>query len=392
MAATARALSWPQRAVALLLPAILGLPLLLGLAARLVPALEARPLYHEATPPRPPAPRWATLADRSFQAGLETWFAERLPPRRPAIELANQLYYDLFRRSYMYGENIVVGQGRTLFERFYIQAWCRSTADPAALGRLVDRIAALRDRFARDGRVLLFLVTPSKAVVMPELMPEACPPPADPDLPRRTLLALLRARRIPLIDGHAAVVEMKRDDPLPPFPQGGTHWSRLAAARVAGALLAAAGRLAGADLGGLSVSDIGWQAAPTPPDDDLALLLNLHDPPVHFPVGAGHEACRTTAAGQSAELVAVGGSFLHLPLSAIAECRLLARIDYFFYYDQFRLAPPSEERHPVERAQIDWKSRLARTRLLLLEANEQQIESGAPHLDRFLDDALPQLR
>jgi hypothetical protein len=113
---------------------------------------------------------------------------------------------------------------------------------------------------------------------------------------------------------------------------------------------------------------------------------------VRFPVGAGRAVCRPTAAGRAAELVAVGGSFLYLPLSAIAGCRLLAKVDYYFYYDQFRLMPPSDQRYPVERDRIDWRSRLARTRLLLLEVNEQAVESGAPHLDRFLDDALAQLR
>ncbi len=51
-----------------------------------------------------------------------------LPPRRTAVQLSNQLYYDLFGRSYMYDEQILVGRGGSLFEVTYVDAWCRADA------------------------------------------------------------------------------------------------------------------------------------------------------------------------------------------------------------------------------------------------------------------------
>jgi hypothetical protein len=378
--------------VALLLPAILGLPLVLWLLAHRVPELRGLPLAQEAIPAPLPPPGWAALRDRSFQARAEALFAEQLPPRRTMVELVNQLEYDLFGRSYMYGEMLVIGRGDTLFERPYISRWCASSADPAPLGRTADQIAALRDRFVRDGRALIVLITPSKPAIVPELLPPACLPPADPDGPRRTFAALLAARGIPVLDGHEAAMAMKRDDPLPPFPRGGTHWSRLAAHRVASMLLEEAGRQAGADLGGLSVSAIGWSAAPAGQDSDLARLLNLYSPPLDYRVGAGTIDCRPTEVGARGELVAVGGSFLWEVLASIAACRLFAAVDYLYYYDNFEHRWPEDRRSPIVRAALSWRDRLSRARVLLLEINEEMIGKAGTHLDRFLDDALPQLR
>ncbi|MFO1059319.1 MAG: hypothetical protein U1E53_20425 [Dongiaceae bacterium] len=391
MAASPTRLTRIQRAIGLLLPAILGIPLLLGAAAPWVPSLKQEPLAKEPPAPDPAAPTWTTWRDRSFQRGLEAWLTQALPPRHAAVELANQLSYDLFAVSPM-DRSIVVGRGGALFWQSYVEAWCSSRPDAERLQRRADRIAALRDRFERAGRALIVLIAPSKATVMPELLPAACPPPADPAGPRRLLAGALAERGVHVVDGYEAVMAMKRADPLPPFPRGGIHWSRLAAWRMARVVIEEAGRISGVDLGGLAVGEVGWDSPPNGDDADLAILLNLRRPPVDYRVGLGTVSCRATTAGAESTLLALGGSFLKGPLGAITRCRLFGQVDYFYYYTRFHHRWPEDRRFTVDRAAIDWRSTLARTRVLLLEMNEELIAKGGDtDLDRFLDDALTQL-
>ncbi|MFO1061858.1 MAG: hypothetical protein U1E53_33420 [Dongiaceae bacterium] len=385
MARQPAGLSATQRAVVLAMLLTLALPLLLAYASKYLPGLRPPPLDSEAFVPKPPL-RATTLLSGDFQRAAGAWFVQALPPRRTAVQLSNQLYYDLFGRSYMYDEQILVGRGDSLFEVSYVDRWCRADAtDLSALQRTAARIGALRRRWARDGRVLLFVATPSKAAVMPELLPAACPPPADPGRPRRALLAMLAAEGVPTFDGDATVRAMKGRDPVSPFPTGGIHWSSLAGRRVAGMIMADLGRLAGADLGGVSVADLRWDAAPAEQDADLRMLANLYAP-LPEAVGAGRLVCRPAAAGRGARLIAVGGSFLRTILETIGGCGLFAEVDYFFNYTRLERRWPGGGSLAVDRATLDWRRRLDAARVLILELNDAVIVGGAYALDPFLDD------
>jgi hypothetical protein len=372
---------------------VVGLPLLLAVLARVAPHIAGRWLPRLETASRAPAAAalsWASWRHGDLQRYAEARIGDALQPRALVVQLTNQLYYAAFRRSYMYGGNLVVGRRDVLYEWGYIAPYC-STDDwsqAVRLGDLAARIAKLRAKLAAQNVALVFLLTPSKATVLAEFLPAGiCRAPIDPDRPRGLLTALLRQNGVPFIDGHDLAMRAKSADPLPPFPRGGTHWSRLVGARAAELLMRELRRISGGDLGDLSLGDVAWTAPPEGSDADLAHLLNLFVAPVGYPTGVAKIDCRRTALGARGGMIAVGGSFLGQVLDPIVRCGLFRRIDYYFYYTDFRESWPGG-RSPVDRATLDWRKELRDASAVVLEVNESAIGSSPSHLDAFLDDAL----
>jgi len=228
----------------------------------------------------------------------------------------------------------------------------------------------------RSDRWLLFLLTPSKPVAMPEFLPVGvCDGSLASVAERERFLTSLRPTGIHVINGPELIQTMKISDPLPPFPRGGSHSSRLVGARVSATVMEEAQRRSGRDMGQLSVDPPRWNATPTGTDMDLASLLNLRRPPLDYPVPSVAWRCGPTAAGHETRLVAVGGSFLEQVLEPIGACALFERIDYYNYYDNWRREWPGRRVSRVDRAAIRW-----------------QEELRAPQLELFLDDLHAALR
>jgi hypothetical protein len=374
---------------------VVGLPLAHTLAVR------RNPLGPLATPRLgkvvfPLEPRW-TLAgwlSGDFQRRADHWFSHVVEPRGWAIPLMNQLLYSGFAKSYMGDRTIVIGRQGELYQVDYVQRYCRGGEldDAPALDTAAAAAGRLQARLASAGTAFLVLVTPNKAAVQPERLPlGACRPAGDPAARRRHFVSSLRAAGVDVVDGHALVAAMKAEDPLPPFPRGSTHWSRLVGARVAGVVMRELARQRRADLGGVDILEVRWDGLPEKSDRDLAELLTLFRPPFDYRVGVAELGCRTTSAGRERALVTVGGSFLHQVLEPITECGLFKRVEHFFYYDElYRRWPGAVTARPdvtIER----WRERLPRTDVVMLEIAENRI-GRAPHFDRFVADSLAALR
>jgi len=185
--------------------------------------------------------------------------------------------------------------------------------------------------------------------------------------------------------------DLKKSDPLPPFPRGGLHWSTLVGKRVAERLLRESQRASGINLGSLHVGKTDWTAVPNTRDADLAVFLNLAWRPVDYRVGRAALSCQPTELGRNTRIVAIGGSFVGQVFDAFHECDLFKEVTEYFYYTQYRLDWPSRL-WPVYRSALDWREILQQPTLLVLEINELYIARPTPHLDQFLDDAIKALK
>jgi hypothetical protein len=296
----------------------------------------------------------------------------------------------------MFDRTIVVGREGHLYQLGYLKAYCRS-ADRIGRGGSASLLAKLSEvlpMLERSDRWLLFLLTPSKSVAMPEFLPVGvCDGLPASVAERERFLTSLRLTGIHVIDGPELIQTIKISDPLPPFPRGGMHWSRLVGARVSTTVMEEAKRRSGRDMGQLSVDPPRWNATPTGTDIDLARLLNLWRPPLDYPAPSVAWRCGPTAAGRDTRLVAVGGSFLEQVLEPIGACALFERIDYYNYYDNWRREWPGQRVSRVDRVAIRWQEELSRPTVVLVELNESAIiGKGAPHLELFLDDLRIALR
>ena len=146
-------------------------------------------------------------------------------------------------------------------------------------------------------------------------------------------VAALRAAGLTVIDGAGAVRAMKRSDPLPPFPPGGTHWSLYAAQRFAADLMDVLNAGGTGDYGSATPGAPRWDAPPEGVEPrDLADLLNLYTPPIDYPTAQADTICHDTPTGNRTKLVVVGGSFAGPLIRPIEECHLFSGVDYYFYY------------------------------------------------------------
>ena len=344
----------------------------------------------------PLEPEWtpAGWLSGDFQKRADRWFSSIVEPRGWVIPLTNQVLYTVFAKSYMGDRTIVIGRQGELYQGTYIEGYCAGgeVGDAAALAASAARAGELNARLSGARKVLLVLVTPSKAAVLPERLPAGvCAPSGDPATRRRWLISRLRAAGVAVIDGHALVMAMKAEDPLPPFPRGGIHWSRVVGARVTDVVMREASRLGGADLGGVGVRTVRWDAGPEKSDRDLADLLTLAVPPLDYRVGAAEIVCRPTATGRARALITLGGSFLYQILDPINECGLFRQVENYFYYDSLYQRWPAYRHEKPDLAKLRWRDKLADTDVVILEIGEHKI-GRAPHFDRFVTDALAALR
>jgi len=373
------------------------LPLLFTLADELLPnglpkSFAWPPLVTAATPPSSPDFTPVAWWRGEYQSGIDAWFTDRMEPRVLIVRIVNQAYYSLFAKSQARDIRMLIGRNGTLYPILYLRAYCRSALAPRIAQTWIDRFADLRERLARRGTSVLLLLTPSKAVSVPDDLPGGlCDPPNPPDAPRRDFVAMAAAARLPLVDGAALVHEMSRD-PVPAFPRYGAHWNRLALARVSAATMAAIGAEAGTDLGGIAVGPPRWDVASSARDGELAAILNLLSGDFREQTADASIDCAPTEAGRARALVAVGMSFLEQVLDNISGCELFGSIRSYFYYTIWRRDLPGNEQQRVDRAALDWNSVFSKPSVLIVEFNEARLDDELDWLDAFLDDALAEIR
>ena len=383
--------------VTLLMLAALWLPLLLGIAATKAPppvreALESVALIGEPAVPRPAFPTLRELRLGEFQTAFAAWFSRILYPRSLVVRLTNQLQYDLFARSEMYNGGIVVGQNAELYEKTYIEAHCHSVAAGLpAFDNMIVKIRDVQDKLRKLGKPFIFVTSPSKPVSLPQnLPPGACGSNASTGSQLAGFVDRLRQAGVAVVDGAAMTREMNRTDPLPAFPQGGTHWSDLVSMRVSREMLQALNASTGTNLGSYEIGTPNWASPAKGSDVDLAMLLNLYRPPISFATGSASTTCEPSDIGRRTSLLVIGGSFAGGLIQPIDDCKLFAKIDYYFYYNLSLVKYPGAVTGPVDRAKIDWAGLLAGPVAIVAELNEHYLSGGAPlpWLTPFLDDVL----
>ncbi|WP_166141941.1 alginate O-acetyltransferase [Methylosinus sp. RM1] len=317
---------------------------------------------------------------KSFSDNL----AQSLPVFPFAVRARNQLLYSLFGASGASG--LVIGRDAQLFERFYIDEFCRRDAPPSepTLARWAQRVAENEAAVHARGKGFAYVISPSKASQYPQYFPAGmkCPAQArgtiDKLAPYR---AALEARGLRFVDSPALLEARKKDFDIDFFPRGGTHWNLL------GAALATreATRLIG-DEAGLGFFDFDWRRdnVAVGADRDLLDLLNLLWPDPHYPVATILRAPDAKAqCARAPRLLALGGSFVREIIVSLAQAPCPPQIDYWFSmrlanedFDLVRYhTAPGEtgngERRPADLTEL--RASAEEADAILLEENEANI-------------------
>ena len=345
-------------------------------------------------------PMWSVTAWRlgDFQAEFNKWFGQNFGFRPFMARLDNQIGYSVFHKSNLPSTKIIVGRDKMLYEKDYITEYCGLVSPPsnAQLERLASDLNEVGARFRARGVGFVVFITPSKAAIYPENIPAGFL--SKSPLPRsydRFTTILKKYPAVNYADGHAALIAAKAAYPAPQNPalfcRGGIHyndWGMLFALRpLMQALEKESGRPTPPLSGTFPVPE---DRMPSANDADLANLLNLYYPPVHYlnphpNLKFDHTKIKENEAGR---LLMVGGSFCRQPLRLFDTNHVFARMDFYYYYHISVQHFPGAAEVPTSIAALDWEKTFLNTDVVVLEINETKLGvAGNTHYREFLRDA-----
>lgn len=271
---------------------------------------------------------------KKYQKYIEDYYKENLGLRCVTIKAFNQLNFSALHSTV---SPVVIGSEDNLYQASYINDAC-GTRPPLSrdqLTKIVSDIEVVQSAFAKRGIDFIFLITPSKALTMPEqIPPRLCPHGLSHDTNYDRIVPLLKMTSIRLVDGQAITLQDTPKDEPPPFPKSGIHWTDMAAFRVTDALIAEINRSPFGHL--LPRPKIGSTEIDFVPDwleSDLFKLLNLSTTTYSFPIMRPHVIPVDDSDKRGdLSLAFVGGSFTHGVIK-ILKNEKVTNINRYYYYN-----------------------------------------------------------
>jgi hypothetical protein len=254
---------------------------------------------------------WRQWYNGELQPTWEDYATQKLGLREWLVQPYNQLQYSLLQQST--NTQVLQGKHGMLFEVGPLQSALGRIppATGAQVAAQVQRLRAVQDTLARRGKLLVFVIAPSKPELYPENLPDSC------QHLRRRPTAYERYRNplqeagINVLDLAVVFRDWKSSSPYPLFPSGGTHWSGYGFVRAADTLMRYLETRGQFRLPRVRQTGLVVGAAPRYSDDDLTRLLNLLYNPAPTPLLAYPEVVFDPPASNERQprLLLVGDSF-----------------------------------------------------------------------------------
>lgn len=329
-----------------------------------------------------------------FQEQFNKYFSQNFFTRKLLIKLSNQLYYTFFDKSYMYDQTIIIGKEKWLYELAYIRDYCRLTPfiNSAGIDSIAMKMGELQKQLNKRGVSFLVLITPSKASLFPQYIPDIF---IDKKITinrdYENLMPILKSSGINFVDGHEITLEQQGKSDIPLFCHGGTHWNYLGAFFTIEKLIEKFSTLKGKSFPQLTYSKVILDRKPTVSDRDLASLLNLLFPPYDFITPHLDITPITSELDFKANIAFVGASFSGVIFDMLCLNGIVNSFDYYFYYrNSLKTFPRNINREASFKVEnIDWERDFFTKDVVVLEINEIAFESSYIH--DFISDALRHL-
>ncbi|OVE72830.1 hypothetical protein BVX93_02030 [bacterium B13(2017)] len=166
---------------------------------------------------------------REFQNLFEKRFESRLGFRAKLIKTENQINFSLFGDiSAKTNEPIVLGKDNWLFEKTYIKYYVEKVSTPMHILEMHAQAAKdLQDAIVDYGKGFLLIISPNKAAIYPEYLPEymLTEPPLEKKSNYDSTIPLFEEYGVNYIDSRKFFLNHKNKEPYLLFTKGGTHWS-----------------------------------------------------------------------------------------------------------------------------------------------------------------------
>ena len=331
---------------------------------------------------------YSGIMDGSWQSNMASYIDQEMKLRSWMIPLRNQFVYSVFNTST--NADVVLGKDHILFEERYLTAETQITppADDTYMNELGNKLQLLKDKLQEKRIHLIVFITPSKAHIYPEAIPDLyleLSPEEKSTSSYEKLLNILDEKQIPYFDSIPYVFDLKETAAYPVYTKTGVHWSRVAAAIIASKLMHQMEEEFSINLPDMVVEPILHTEA-LEPDRDLEELLNIwkgqnldyYVPSVTF----------SDEEKDSISLMARGGSFMQTSVFTLAS---LGGVDSYYYMENTLLVDDGEISSFSGYEELDIQTELKNTDILLLEVNQEAIDRMSfGFIDYLLDSILIQ--
>ncbi len=283
--------------------------------------------------------------DGTYQKGFEDWYGQVFGFREYLVRTANQVNFSLFSEiTYKEGSRLILGKDNHLFQAPVIDAYTgRDLLPEGKCEEFARGLKALQDRLQARGIAFLFFLTPGKASICPEVLPEG----VKPGPGRRNydaLVPLLKRQGVNTLDGRAFMASLKETCGYPVFPRGGAHWNHYASLRVTQELISRMEGLWGRPMVRLKIEGCEMAAKAVGSDRDLARLANVWRPSVFYGVNPYPVVGRESPPGAARpDALLVGGSFLDLPVHWLTRYGVIDERAKFDWYFRGRAGDPDRD-------------------------------------------------
>ena len=336
---------------------------------------EPRPLYGVTSEVVTPAFSWNKFLQGNYQQAVERWFSQKIGFRPFWVRTYNQINMSVFRQvAKAKGTKIVLGKRNWLYEQDYLDAYAFPAILPTnAVAKSAERLLKLQRELAAHGILLLVLISPSKAAVYPEYLPEKYRQ-ASSETTYSKVLASLQQAGIHTLDAYCLFMDAKTNSPYPLFPKSGVHWNDYGALLTIQELIKIINKETGRQLPIPSAENV-EMAAPREPENDLSQLLNIWTP------GAFEEPCpypqiipQPMPTEQQPRILLVGDSFAWKIADFLSTQQLCANIE-FLYYAKRHIAYPAKTQREFVAEKADWQSILLEKDVIILELNQAYLHN-----------------
>ena len=385
-----------RRALLWRLPVVLGM-LMIAMPGLLVymnafhKVVAGVPMYsdtvlHGVQPPvLLPEPTRRSVLSGSFGHRYAAYFGKTFPLLAAAVRVKGQFYWSVLHQSPTWF--ISIGRHDVLYENVYLDEYC--SRDIAAYAPVAEAWAAKLMRmqrwYAAQGKVFLYVLTPSKAAIEPDAMPAGWPC-------RSSLLnrngfhaayrAILDRAGVNLVDTVETTLQSANDYPFPAFPSGGTHFNQVTAALAVRRMIDVMTR-AGT---WRRMDDFSFDWKMSKPDEvDTDLLDALNVPYTGAPGETPTITVRHTGDKPCVPVVMaqVGGSFTYQIDRVLDRTSCPPRIDLYEYFRNVMAFYPGDRRYKVDPRRRSW-ALLEAAQVVVLEENEE-LAARSQHGEAFYE-------
>lgn len=321
----------------------------------------------------------ATLVSAGFMHATAASFGRHFPLLAAAVRIKGQIYWSLLHQSPTWF--ITIGRHDVLYENSYLDEYCSrdiAATRPRAVA-WASKLMRMQRWYQSQGKLFLYLLTPSKAASEPETMPAGWPCAAS--AANRSGLhaayrAILEQAGVNLVDAVETTGEAKRAYPFPPFPATGTHFNAVSTALAARRLIAVM-----AQAGSWRRMDdfsFSWRlGAPNDVDTDLLDALNVPYPGLREQTPAITIQPARQSRCVPVRMAQVGGSFTYQLDKVLQRTACPPEIDLYEYYRNTMAFYPGDQRYPVDPRRRAWVL-LEAAQVVVLEENEL-LAPGSQH-------------